>query len=102
MSNDGGAGRGNGGRINNNSERGRQNRYFRNRRPPAPGKKLDSNEEVPMLRFGSNNNYTIFREKLSTACIEKFGNLGRLIETGEYWQPPEIKEDKYKSDDENK
>ena len=47
-------------------------------------RKLDSNEAVPMLRYGPNTNFSIFMEKLKTACLEKFGNLGRIIEDNKY------------------
>ena len=44
---------------------------------------------VPVLRYGPDNNFSKFKEKLSTAAIEKYGDLGRLVETGEYYEPPE-------------
>ena len=44
---------------------------------------------VPVLRYGPDNNFSKFKEKLSTAVIEKYGDLGRLVETGEYYEPPE-------------
>ena len=40
--------------------------------------KLDSDEEVPMLTYGSNTNFATFREKLAIVCIERYGNLGKL------------------------
>jgi hypothetical protein len=44
---------------------------------------------VPVLRYGPDNNFAKFKEKLSRAAIEKYGDLGRLVETGEYFEPPE-------------
>jgi hypothetical protein len=44
---------------------------------------------VPVLRYGPDNNFAKFKEKLSRAAIEKYGDLGRLVETGEYFDPPE-------------
>ena len=55
----------------------------------------DSDSAVPLLRFGAKNNWLCFKEKLSIACTEKFGDLGRLIDTGEYWVPPIIKSDDF-------
>ena len=81
----------------------------RNRRDPRRGrgrdrnspfqkpttKKLDSNEAVSILTYGSNTNFAIFKEKIKTSCLEKYGNLGRLIEDNAYWMPDEIDEEKY-------
>ena len=47
-------------------------------------KKLDSNKAVPMLRYGPSTNFLVFKEKLKTACLEKIGNLGRIIEDDKY------------------
>ena len=55
----------------------------------------DSDAAVPLLRFGAKNNWLKFKEKLSIACTEKYGDLGRLIDSGEYWAPPKIKTDDY-------
>jgi hypothetical protein len=40
---------------------------------------LNSDSAVPMLRFGAANNFNQFKRKLSIACLEKYKNLGRLI-----------------------
>ena len=60
---------------------------------------LDSNEDVPMLTFGSNTNFAVFKEKLGIACLEKYGNLGRIIEDSKYWEPATINPNDYKSSD---
>ena len=44
---------------------------------------------VPVLRYGPDNNFAKFKEKLSRAAIEKYGDLGRLVETGQYFEPTE-------------
>ena len=43
---------------------------------------------VPILQFGSGNNFNVFKEKLAIVALEKFGDLARLIEIDEYWEPP--------------
>ena len=64
--------------------------YQRNHQPKTPKKKLDSDEEVPMLTYGSSTNFATFREKLLIACIEKYGNLGKIIEDKKYWVPEKV------------
>jgi len=45
-------------------------------------------QEVPMLRYGPANNWTLFQERMGKSALEKFGDLGRLIETEAYYDPP--------------
>jgi hypothetical protein len=42
---------------------------------------------LPMLRFGKGNNFYKFKAQLSNAAIEKYGNLGKLIELERYYVP---------------
>ena len=51
-------------------------------------KKLNLDENVPMLTFGMGTNFSGFQEALCVACLEKYGDLGRLIEDDEYFVPP--------------
>ena len=64
---------------------------------PAPRrskqKELDSERAVPMLTFGTDSNFAIFREKLLIACLEKYGNLAMFIELKSYYVPPVIDKD---------
>jgi len=48
-----------------------------------------------MLTFGPGNNYITFKELLSTAAIEKYGDLGRLILDEAYFVPEEVDRDDY-------
>ena len=77
----------------NGGGRGRFPRTFR----AKPHKKLDSNKDVHMIKFGTNTNYVVFKEKLDIACFEKYGNLGRLIESNDYWESDKIIKTDYKS-----
>ncbi len=43
--------------------------------------------EIPILRYGPNNNFSKFKEALSYQALKQFGDLGRLIELGEYYEP---------------
>jgi hypothetical protein len=58
-------------------------------------KPLNSDEAVPMLRYGPSNNFVTFKDKIKTACMEKYGDLGRLIELEAYWQPPKVNKDAF-------
>ena len=40
-----------------------------------------------MLKFGPDSNFAKFKEKVSRLALEKFGDLGRLIESEEYFEP---------------
>ena len=53
-------------------------------------KEGDSDSAVPLLKFGTGNNWLKFKEKFSTACLEKYGDLVRLLQLEEYFKPPEI------------
>jgi hypothetical protein len=44
-------------------------------------------EEIPILRFGHNNISTKFKEALANKALREYGDLGRLIESGEYFVP---------------
>jgi hypothetical protein len=48
-------------------------------------------EEVPILTFGPNNNFAKFKEALSNKALREYGDLGRLIDAGQYYsqEPPE-------------
>lgn len=61
-----------------------------NKQKPKP---LDSNKAVPMLKYRPSNNFVTFKNRLRTVCMEKYGDLGILIKTKAYWQPPAM--DKY-------
>jgi hypothetical protein len=42
---------------------------------------------IPMLKYGKGNNFYKFREALSEVAMEKYGNLGKLIDLEEYYLP---------------
>jgi hypothetical protein len=43
--------------------------------------------EVPILKYGqSTNNFIKFKEALSTATLIEFGNVGKLIQLGTYYE----------------
>ncbi len=49
----------------------------------APKKKDPT--EIPILKYGPNNNFMRFKEAMSYTAMEKYGDLGRLIEQGTYY-----------------
>jgi hypothetical protein len=42
---------------------------------------------IPILRFGKGNNFYQFKQTLSEVSLREFGNLGKLIQRGTYFQP---------------
>jgi hypothetical protein len=79
-----GRGRGHGGR-------GRGRSGFRG--PAEQNQSLG--DVVPTLRFGPDNNFSKFKEKLARAAMERYGDLSRLIETDEYFEPDKPNVDDY-------
>jgi hypothetical protein len=51
---------------------------------------LNSDSAVPMLQFGAANNFDQFKRKLLIPCLEKYKNLGRLINDKDYYEPAVI------------
>ena len=49
-----------------------------------------SDKAVPLLCFGANNNWLQFKERMATACLEKYGDLARLIESETYYEPEPV------------
>ena len=70
--------------------------------PRVPRKNLNADENVPMLTFGAASNFTVFREALSVACLEKYGNLGRIIKEDGYYKVPEVNRDDYQPPEEER
>ena len=50
----------------------------------------NNNPVVPLLTFGNGNNWLRFKEKIITACKEKYGDLARLMQLEEYYSPPKL------------
>jgi hypothetical protein len=61
--------------------------------PSKSSKPPSSDEAAPTLKYGPYNNFLTFKDRLKTACMEKYGGLGRLIDLEEYWEPEEIDRD---------
>jgi hypothetical protein len=56
-------------------------------RPYGRTPKEETKGGLPMLRFGKGNNFYKFKAQLSNVAIEKYGNLGKLIELEKYYTP---------------
>lgn len=80
------AGRGGGGRGRGATGRGSQGRGS----PRSVTANLSSDGAVPQLRFTPPGNWDIFKRKMTVAALEKFGNLGRLIQDEAYYSPPAV------------
>ena len=74
-----GGGRSNG---NRNSDRGYQliSNSSRNK----------VSDEIPILRYGPDNNFPKFKERIARSAMDRFGNIATLIETKKKYEPPEI------------
>jgi len=46
-------------------------------------------EEIPVLKYGPANNFTKFKEAVSKKALKEYGNLGKLIKLGKYYEPEE-------------
>ena len=57
-------------------------------RSSAEPKKKDP-EAIPILKYGPSNNFTLFKEALANAAMKEYGNLGKLIKLGKYYEPEE-------------
>jgi len=80
-----------------NANQGRCERS--NFKPQAKEKLSSADVIVPILQFGSGNNFYVFKEKLALTALEKFGDLARLVETDEYWKPPALNFTEYNPDE---
>jgi len=58
----------------------------------GPHEKKKDPEEIPILWFGPNNNFAKFLEALENMVLCEYGDVGRLIESGEYCipEPPDV------------
>ena len=43
--------------------------------------------EIPMLKFGTGNNFQVFKEAISKDGVKDFGHLGTLFETRKLYEP---------------
>ena len=75
----------NNGNYNNNNDNSKP--YNRNNNNYNNKGNIDG---VPKLTYGSNSNYIQWKEALFKACMVKYEHLGSCIQTGEYYEPPEI------------
>ena len=63
--------------------------------------KVRSTEDaVPVLTYGPNNNYIEFRKRMSIAASKLYGDLGRIIEDERYYVPDPIDNTIYNLQDE--
>jgi hypothetical protein len=52
------------------------------------GRKPEEDKKgIPVLKYGKGNHFYKFREALSEVAMEKYGNLGKLIDLEEYYSP---------------
>jgi len=46
-------------------------------------------EEIPVLKYGPSNNFSKFKEAISKTALKNYGQLGKLIKLGKYFEPEE-------------
>ena len=83
------------GRSGNRRYRGPARRGYRgrnNRQNRGSNDDAKDGQGVPILKYGPRNNFLKWKEKLMTACMEEYGNLGRMIDLNAYWEPEEVLE----------
>jgi len=56
---------------------------------PNTKKKEKDPEEIPILKYGPANNFTKFKEAISKTALKDYGQLGKLIKLGKYYEPKE-------------
>jgi hypothetical protein len=44
-------------------------------------------EEIPILKYGPYNNFAKFKEAISKTALKNYGQLGKLIKLGDYYEP---------------
>jgi hypothetical protein len=61
----------------------------------CPEAKKKDPKEIPILKYGPNNNFPKFKEAISKAALKNYGNLGRLIKQGSYYTPEMLERKDY-------
>ena len=51
--------------------------------------KKNDPEEIPVLKYGPQNNFSKFKEAISKNALKSYGLLGKMIKTGKYYEPEE-------------
>ena len=68
---------------------GHRQRKWQKYKPRTDQPKKKDPEEIPILKYGPQGNFAKFKEAISKAALRDYGHLGKLIDTGEYYKPPE-------------
>ena len=87
---------------NQESKTKTQPRRERRRGARSPSREREPPEDrkvVPVLKYGTDNNFAVFKKNLSMAAMEKYGDLARLIDTGDYFVPEEVDADAFDLED---
>jgi len=70
-------------------QQGNRQRKWQKYKPRSDQPKKKDPEEIPILKYGPQGNFAKFKEAISKAALRDYGHLGKLIETGDYYKPPE-------------
>ncbi len=53
---------------------------------------------VPVLTYGRNNNFALFKKNLKVKALQLFGDLARIITDHAYYDPPEVDQKRFDVD----
>lgn len=82
-----------------NTRRGVQTDRGQGHRPRGRTKSPEDRKAVPILLYGTDGNFQLWKKKTSLAALEKYGDLGRLFDLSEYFSPPTIEIEDYDLDE---
>ena len=84
---------GRGGRFRGGG-RGHHNRGNRDSQSAKPqSKKVSRHEGVELLTGGANSNVITWKKQVADLILEKYGDLGKFLDSGHYYEPPAIEWD---------
>ena len=77
-----------------------QRKPWQKRNQVYPHQQKKDPEEIPVLQYGPNGNFHIYKEAMACTAMKLYGNLGKLIKLGKYYElvEPDAKAYKLESD----
>ena len=56
------------------------------KRNQYPHQQKKDPKEIPILQYGLNRNFNIYKEAMACTAMKLYGNLGKLITLGKYFE----------------
>ena len=63
-----------------------QRKPWQKRNLVYPHQQKKDPEEIPVLQYGLNGNFHIYKEAMACTAMKLYGNLGKLIKLGKYYE----------------